>query len=361
MAILFLTLAIVYICLFASRLSAQTNFNSVPLAPTSSVLIKPNKYFVGIALLSLILVSGLRENIGDTYFYIHIYEMNDFTWEYISSQKDIGFGILQKILKSFSDDAQVMIFTTALFTNLLIMIVLYKYSRMLDLSIYVYITSGAFLVSMNGIRQVLAAAIIFTATKFLIEGSWKRYILVVLFASTFHQSALILIPIYFLVRFIAWSKATFILLGFSIVIVIGFEQFSSLLFTAIQDTQYAGYESFAEGGANFIRVIVTSAPLFIAYIGREKLRAIFPKSDYIVNMALIGCAFMIISTQNWIFARFSIYFSLYNLILISWIVKVFREKDQKFIYYAILVCYFIYFFYEHVITLNIMYSSRYLR
>ena len=52
-------------------------------------------------------------------------------------------------------------------------------------------------------------------------------------------------------------------------------------------------------------------------------------------MAIIGLMFMIISTQNWIFARFSIYFNLYQLILISWVVKLFHEKDQRFIYYAI--------------------------
>ena len=59
-------------------------------------------------------------------------------------------------------------------------------------------------------------------------------------------------------------------------------------------------------------------------------------------MSLLGLVFMIISTQNWIFARFSIYFGLYQLILISWIIKLFTEKDQKLIYYAILVFYFIY-------------------
>ena len=37
-----------------------------------------------------------------------------------------------------------------------------------------------------------------------------------------------------------------------------------------------------------IRVAVDAVPLLIAYLGREKLREIFPNSDYIVNMALIG-------------------------------------------------------------------------
>ena len=117
------------------------------------------------------------------------------------------------------------------------------------------------------------------------------------------------------------------------------------------------YANSNEGGANIIRVAVNAAPLVIAYFGRERLRQIFPQSDYIVNLSILSLVFMIISTQNWIFARFNIYFDLYQLILISWVVKLFHEKDQKFVYYAILVCFFFYYYYENVISLNIVYKS----
>jgi transmembrane protein EpsG len=355
MTILWINLAIVFMLSFFSRYFAVPTTGIL-----SSVPIKPNKVLAFGAMLSLALVSGLRSNIGDTYFYKHSFEINDFTWEFINSQKDIGFGILQMVLKKYSNDPQVLILTTAIITNILIVLVLYKYSRMFELSIFVYITGGLFLISMNGIRQCLAAAIIFTATKFLIEGSWVKYVFAVLFASTFHQSALVLIPIYFLVRYKAWSKATFILLFFSILIVLGFDKFSDLLFSAIKDSEYGHYQNFNEGGASIIRVAVNLVPIVISYFGREKLRKIFPESDIIVNMSIIGFVFMIISTQNWIFARFSIYFTLYHLILISWIVKVFSEKDQRIIYYALLICYLIFYYYESVISLNIIYKSNYL-
>ncbi|MEH7224598.1 EpsG family protein [Bacillus sp. JJ1566] len=355
MTVLWINLAIVFIFAFLARfLSAPVLASNIP------VPVKPNKFFIGIVLTSLVAVSGLRANIGDTYFYKHIYINNEFTWEYILSQKDIGFGILQRYLQMYSEDPQIMIFTTALITNVLIVFILYKYSRMLEISLYVYITSGLFLVSMNGIRQVLAAAILFTATKFLIEGNWKVYFLIVFFASAFHQSALVLIPIYFIVRYKAWSKATIVLLLSSIVIVIGFEQFSAILFSAIEDTTYGAYSESTEGGANILRVAVDAVPIVIAYLGREKLRKIFPNSDVIINMSIIGFMFMIISTQNWIFARFSIYFSLYSLILISWIVKLFSERSRKLVYYGILICYLIYFYYENVINLNINYRSEYI-
>lgn len=354
MTLLWLNLTLVFIFSFFSRYFAKSVTTGGSILP-----IKPNKLMIFGIMATLIVFSGMRNNIGDTDAYIYSYELHDYTWEVIKEQKDIGFGILQMILQIFSKDAQVLIFCTALITNFLIVSVLVKYSRVIELSTYVYITCGLYLVSMNGIRQVLAASIIFTATRFVISGNWLMYFLIVLFASTFHQSALILLPIYFLSRYKAWSRATIFLLFFSVLIALGYNEFSGLLFKVIEDTQYGNYSSFDEGGANFIRVVVYAAPLFIAYLGREKLRELFPSSDYIVNLALVGMIFMIISTQNWIFARFSIYFNLYQLILVSWIVKLFKEKEQRFVYFIILICYLAYYYYESVISLNIYYKSEF--
>ncbi|MGI8384812.1 EpsG family protein [Robertmurraya sp. P23] len=355
MTLLWINLFIVFVFALGARYFAR------PVLDTEySSHMRPNKLLVLGALVSLVLISGLRSNIGDTYFYKHIYDTNEFSWEYITSQKDIGFGILQMFLKIYFSDSQAMILTSALITNILIVSVLYKYSRLFELSLFVYITGGLFLVSMNGIRQVLAAAIVFGATRFLINGNWIAYILIVIFASTFHQSALVLIPIYFIVRYKAWSKATIILLFSSVIIVIGFDLFSSILFSAIEDTQYGHYSNFNEGGANIIRVAVDAVPLVIAFLGKDRLREINPSSDFIVNMALLGFVFMLISTQNWIFARFSIYFSLYQLILISWIVKLFKDRSQRFVYFALVNCYILYYYYENVVSLNIIYKSGYL-
>ncbi|MFS0592045.1 EpsG family protein [Cytobacillus horneckiae] len=352
MTFLWLNLLLAFTLAFFSRYFARPALHSGIYAP-----VRPNKILVLGVMFILVIVSGSRTNIGDTYFYRHAFETNHFTWGTIGDQKDIGFGLLQMFLKSISENPQILVFTAALITNVLIVYVLSKYSRMFELSIYVYITGGLFLISMNGMRQVLAAAIAFTATKYLLNGNWLMYMLIVFIASLFHQSAFILIPIYFLVRYKAWSKATILLLVFSIIIVIGYEQFSKILFSAIENTQYGEYADFQEGEASLLRVAVNAVPLMIAFLGRDKLREIYKSSDYIVNMVLVGFIFMVISTQNWIFARVSIYFNLYHLILISWIIVLFRTKEQRFVYYALLTCYLVYYYYENVISLNILYKS----
>lgn len=320
--------------------------------------IRPNRLFTLLALLTLVFVSGLRSNIGDTFFYMHAYKINRIDWAYILENKDIGFGILQMLLQKISMNPQLLIFMTALITNGLIIMVLYKYCRLIEIGLYVFITSGLFLTSMNGLRQFLAAAILFMGTKYLIDGNWKKYGFIVLLASSIHMSAIIMIPIYFLVRSKAWSKTTFLLLFLSVILVLGFNYFSELLFSALESTQYGHYQSFSEGGASMLRVLVTSVPLLLAFMGRDRLRELFPASDVIVNMAVLGVVFMLVSTQNWIFARFYYYFGLYQLLLIPWVVQSFRERDRKLIYFGILIFYFVFFYYETVISLGIEYKSH---
>ncbi|OPH56670.1 capsular biosynthesis protein [Paenibacillus ferrarius] len=356
MAILWVNLIVVYVASFFSRyLGKPVTIGSEPL------LIKPNKWLAAIVMATFVVIAGLRNNIGDTFFYMYAYKLNDFTWEQIMAEKDIGFGVLQMILKSFTANPQLLIFLTALVTNVLIVYVFYKYSKLFELSIYVYITSGLYIVSMNGVRQFLASALVFAATKYLFAGSWQKYFLVVAFASTFHESALILIPIYFIVRRKAWAASTFVLLFMAVILILGYNILSDALFSAIADTHYSEYKNFQEGGANVIRVAVSAVPLVFAYLGRHKLRALFPQSDYIVNMSLLNFVIMAIATQNWIFARFTIYFGLYNVILMSWVISLFVRREQKLIYYLILAFYFVYFYYENVVTLHIYYTSDYLR
>lgn len=356
MAILWVNLIVVYVASFISRYLAK------PMAIGSGPIpMKPNKWMAAIVMVTFVLIAGLRNNIGDTYYYMYAYRLSDFTWEQIIAEKDIGFGILQMILKSYTENPQLLVFLTALITNVLIVYVLYKYSKLFEIGIYVYITSGLYIVSMNGIRQFLASAIVFAATNYLFKGNWKKYFFVVAFASLFHQSALILIPMYFIVRRKAWTSSTFVLLFLAVMLILGYNVLSDVIFSAIADTHYSEYKEMQEGGANIIRVAIGAVPLILAYLGRNKLREIFPFGDYVVNMSLLNFIVMAVATQNWIFARFTIYFGLYNVILMSWVISLFVRRERKFMYYAILGFYLIYFYYENVVTLNIIYRSDYLK
>ncbi|WP_438434862.1 EpsG family protein [Gorillibacterium sp. sgz500922] len=356
MTIMLFNLALVYAASLYARLLSH------PVALTDAgVRYRPSALPALIAAVSLALVAGLRNNIGDTSTYMYSYKTGFFSWATIDYSKDFGFNILQLLLKQLSSDPQLLILVTGVATSGLIAWILFRYSTMYELSLYVFITSGAFTTSMNGIRQYLAAAIIFAGTKYMLNGDWKRFFLVVLVASTFHRSALLLLPVYFLVRGPAWTKKTLLMACGAVLIVLGFNQFMGALFTVIADTPYGHYSTFSEGGASAIRVVVAAAPVLIAFFGRQRLKSLAPELDPIVNLSLLNALVMLIATQNWIIARFSIYFGLYPLLLIPWVVKLFREKDRKLVYYLILMFYLLFFLYENLISFGgFEYNSRYL-
>ena len=117
MTILWANLAIVFF------LTLMARYFAVP-APFGQMTARPNKLLLFVAGACLILVSGLRNNIGDTFYYMHAYITDDYNWASVLANKDIGFGILQMVLHHYTEDPQLLVFITALLTNLLIFLVL---------------------------------------------------------------------------------------------------------------------------------------------------------------------------------------------------------------------------------------------
>lgn len=317
--------------------------------------------YVSLAALVFIIISGLRRGIGDTGMYMHSYRLMVQDPSSADFSRDAGFTALSFILSQISSNPQTLIFVVALITNGLNIAMFYKYKSYLELQLYLYMASGYFTVTMNGIRQCLAAALVFVCNKFIVNGDFKKYLIFVLLISLFHGSALIMIPIYFIVRQKAWSKNVVKLIFLACIGVIFYDSFSEVLFKALQNTQYGHYSEFQEGGSSIIRTIVNAVPVILAYIKRDELKEKWPESNIFVNMSLINVIFVAFGMMNWIFNRFSLYFQLYNFILLPFIIKnCFKGKERRLIYIGFLICYFIFFYKEQVIQLGMNYNSDYL-
>lgn len=321
--------------------------------------------FTIIIIIIFILISGLRSNIGDTGAYKHSYTLlgnfNGFTPE----MKDKGFTTFQLVLYNINSDPQFFIFITSLITQFFNIYTLSKYKNYFELQVYMYITSGYFLVTMNGIRQAMVASLLFASTKLIIKGKFIPYALIAIVLSQLHSSALIMIPVYFIVRQKAWSKETKIIIILASIGFLFFYQLMPHIFDALGDSSYAEYEETlmnGGGGSSFMRVIVNSVPVILSYMKRDKLKDKWEYSNIFVNMSLINLIIIVFGLYNWIFVRFSMYFQLYNFVLLPYIIKECFEsrKERDLIYYSFMVCYFIFFYYEQVIGgVGLGYKSNY--
>lgn len=313
--------------------------------------------FTIIVIAILFLVSGLRTDIGDTEAYTYLYSLIGPT--YVSNGGyEPGFILFFRFLKTISEDPQFMILVTSFIINVFNIWTISKYPGYFELNTFMYITSGYYLVTMNGIRQSLVAAILFACSNLIIKGNFKLYLPIVLIMCSFHSSAIVLIPVYFLVRSEAWSGKIYIFIGLFLVGLLFYGPLMGAAFDALGDTKFGAYKNFKEGGANIIRVAVFAVPVILAFIKKEQIKEKWPESNVFVNMALLNLIIMLFSLNNWIFARFIIYFQLYGVVLLAFIIKYcVNKKEKNFLYFGLIFAYLFFFWYEQSITLHMQYKT----
>jgi len=340
------TLASTYILSLLSRIARDKRYRLLAV------------FWISLGIIVLVLFSGFRSGIGDTGMYKHTYGLLVANPNLSKSSGEYGFTLLNLILIKFSSDPQTLVFVVALITQVCNVYVLKKYESYIELEIFMYIAAGYFTVTMNGMRQCLAAALLFLCTKFIIKGNFKKYLICIAIISTIHQSALFMIPVYFIVRMKPWSKKTFIIIGIAVLGVLFYDELSVYIFKALENTNYGQYSDFKEGGSSIMRTIVNLVPIMFAYLKRNELKEKWPESDVFVNMALLNCIFVAFGMSNWIFNRFTLYLQLYNFILLPFIIKnCLKGKERRTIYLALIGCYLLFFYREQVIGLNMQYKS----
>lgn len=329
--------------------------------------------YIGVAVI-MSLVSGLRSYYVDTQAYMANFANLDYAdplmprlWEIITENRDFGFGLLSQLLRQITDDPQILIFTCALITNLLFVKVFFDYAEPFELAIFLYMATDIYLSSMNGMRQYMASAIVFAGIKWLIEGKWQKFFLVVLLAATIHQSAIIMIPIYFLVRQPAWKKVTVT------ATVAGVAGFFALPYIFPQIEDFLGENDLTKlyadnilnsdfgSGANYLWAIVALVPVVLAFISRHRLHQRWPGIDIIVNMSILNVFFYLIGTYSVIFARLNYYTLPFSVLLICFLAThAYERRTEKIFRFCVVALYFIYFWFWSSIKMNFIYKSDFL-
>lgn len=301
------------------------------------------KYFICITAISLIIVSGFRYMVGTDYMAYYKGYLSAST-EKLQDAKDVGFLVLNKLLNNISSNPQMIFLVTSIIINICVVLFLYKNSIKFSLSIYFYITTFTYYSSMNGVRQFLATSIILLAYRCLVERNFIKYSIYVLIASTIHGSALLMIPIYFLVNQKIFSIKNLFIIASAIFAYIFFQPVFSWLMNSVERfSEYNDY-LFVEGqGVNILRVLVLLAPLIAIIIFIKKKNIEVDKNlQIIINLCLIGLLFMILACRHMFIARFCIFFEFYYLLLIPRLCVMFDKKSNRLITFSLMTLYFAY-------------------
>lgn len=312
----------------------------------------------------IIFFAGARSYVADTTAYIKMFNdypllQNAHGVIFAEGAREPGFRLFSILIKTFiSDNYTVWLSIIAVISGICVMYPLYKYSCNFGISAFLFVASCQFTWMFNGMRQFLAAAIIFVCTGLVLKNRTLLYIIIVCVLSTIHQSALLLIPMYFIAKGEPWNKRTMLFIACIVLAMLFTSKFTNLLTDVVEQTDYASsVDEFknADDGTSPIRILVESIPIILAFIYRNRIKdKLTPVIKLSINMSLIASGLYIISNiarSGVLLGRLPIYFSMYNLILLPWLLKnIFEDREKDLIYYIMILCYFGFFYYQMVIT-----------
>lgn len=154
------------------------------------------------AFLTIIILAGLRGNVEPDYsHYLNIYNSAQWNNYFKNDSVEIGYYYYNVILKDFGIGFQFVIFSMAFVTVFFKLKILKEYSPNYIISFLLYYCSLFFLYDFIAIRQALAMSIFMLSIPHIINRNLPKFLLYIGIAALFHISVLILIPVYFLLKY----------------------------------------------------------------------------------------------------------------------------------------------------------------
>ena len=298
----------------------------------------------------MILCFGFYTKIGwDYYSYFNSYNHN-LAFSFL-------FTRLQNIAEFFGNFQYEILFVGLLFISLFISSIK-KYSSCFLLSIAAWL--GMDFMSFVLMRQVIAVAIFFYSIRFVLDKKLCKYLLCCILAFGFHHSAIILLPLYWLLNIRLASKYMLCILVLGIFCYF-FLDMNQLLFLAdYLPNQAARYFNTAYSGHVLNVRVVESLGLFaICWYYRDSIRRKFIYGNIFLNLLFLTC--LIYLYFNWIIiyqVRFVKYFEISLIIIVPYLLEcvISVSKKRLFIFFACLII--IYFFIRYFVTITGIFSHQ---
>lgn len=201
-----------------------------------------------------------------------------------------------------------------------------------------------FLVHLSSFRQTLAICFIIFAVHFGIKKNFIIYVLFVLVAAGFHQSALIMLPIYFLLK---ESKINVFkvagILGVIMLLLLT-PLFSVVILWIIEyfPKHYEYY--FNQGLQNTLRAtLISSFFFFLILFNINKLNG---KELIFGKLALIATIIQLLAFKLSLITRVGMYFDVFLIISIPQIFSKIKKGKIKILLFSLMLCIFILRYYS---------------
>lgn len=303
--------------------------------------------FLTIIFILILLFSGLRgdftidyKNYQNIFYYVQSNTL-DVVLNTQGSQ-EIGFILFTKLF-TIIGSVKLYMFTISSITMFLICNFFKKKSQIPWISIVLFVGLGSYYTSFNVSRAILAVSVITIAYDYLEKGCFFKYILIVLLASFFHTTALIMIPFYFILRIKFSKRYLFILILISIFILLRIDLFINLAYSILPKYSVYSNNSYGMQGGSIGNAIIPLFSLILIYFGIFVLGG-FKRMDLfnVENNILFNCCYFYLffglaSLKVYMLIRFTYYFELYVWIFIAKLISQMSKTNKLIVELLIII------------------------
>lgn len=315
-----------------------------------------SRVFSGLTAVILIVVAGLRWQVGTDYWaYSRNYtRYKNELWDSITSFNEPGINFISYISSLIYDDYATMFFISSLITVGLMVWTNSKYSNSFLVSILLYIFIGAWHGSFNGVRQYLAAAILFAGHRYIIDKQLWKYLFVVILASLFHISALSMIILYFVPKKRLKFKQIISLLVVIVMSIFLYDFIFEIINSVFESNRSSTLvvTDYVTNNVNPLRILVMIAPI-ILYLFITPKKTLNREDNFYINLLYVNATMYIITAGSTYLARFNIFTTVFLVLSIPRLFKGVDKKTTTFILYITMILYFLFWTYEISLTENV--------
>ena len=317
------------------------------LTPAGEVETRPDPVMAAALSVALILVAGLRHGVGTDYWVYYRINVKDWqaVWEDFIRYKEPGIRFLSKITRDISDSGTGLIFLSSLITVGIYCLMIYRHSAMYLVSMLVFLFLGDWAGSFNGVRQYLAAAVLFAGHRFIVKRRIISYLLVVLLASLFHRTALVMIIPYFL--FTRKPDLTqFILLAAGALIIRLSYDIVFALIGSYKGTIVNFKDQYITNSINPLRIAVCFIPVILFLLTNNK-QSVNKEQTVYINALFFNAFAMLAAAGSTYLGRVGLYTGAMVTIGYGHLFKTIPEgKNRRIIILAVMTVLLVYWLYS---------------
>lgn len=290
-----------------------------------------NNVFLNISFLELFLILLFRAPFSDMINYINMFhriaelpfsELGSVGWEY-------GYVIFNKIIAIISSNDRVLIGIISFITLFGQYIFIKKYSNNYLITVILFIGLNFFNYNYILLRQEIALVIILFSIRYIEEKKFIKFLLCIIIAILFHQSALVFIIVYILSKIKCTNKIKIYCIPIFIIIFI-FRNFLGRLLYINTYVEYVGNTQTTEGYTMLaVLLLIYIAMLFVEFViiknGKSK-NEVNNTENIFYWMYIVAIAFQILATTQSLVSRIVLYFNFSLIILLPRIIEKIENK-----------------------------------